>query len=335
MGKFPKKIVVIGSNSFSGSSFVVYCLSLGIEVLGMSRSPELSSVFLPYKWQKTAKSGLFKFEKLDLNHDTDKIADTINKFRPEIVINFAAQAMVAQSWEHPEHWYQTNVVGNVKLHDKLRKFDFLKKYVHVSTPEVYGNCTGKVTESNPFNPSTPYAASRAACDLHLRTFFNHYAFPVVFTRAANVYGPAQQLYRIIPRTIFCIKIGQKLQLHGGGHSMRSFIHIRDVATATLKIAQEGVAGESYHISTDMFISIRDLVELICKTMKVDFTKLVEIVDERPGKDAAYLLDSSKLRKELTWVDSIGLEEGIGETIDWINDNFEELKKQPFEYIHKE
>jgi len=117
--------------------------------------------------------------------------------------------------------------------------------------------------------------------------------------------------------------------------MRSFIHIRDVATATLKIAQEGVAGESYHISTDMFISIRDLVELICKTMKVDFTKLVEIVDERPGKDAAYLLDSSKLRKELTWVDSIGLEEGIGETIDWINDNFEELKKQPFEYIHKE
>lgn len=331
----PKKIVVIGSNSFSGSSFVAYCLSLGIKVLGISRSKELPAVFLPYKWQNLDKTGLFNFEKLDLNHDTEKISGTIYKFHPEYIVNFAAQAMVAQSWEHPEHWYQTNVVGNVKLHDRIRKFDFLKKYVHVSTPEVYGNCIGKVTELIPFNPSTPYAASRASCDLHLRTFFNQYKFPVVFTRAANVYGPAQQLYRIIPRTIFCIKIGRKLQLHGGGHSTRSFIHIRDVATATLKIAQNGIPGEAYHISTDSHISIRGLVESICKIMAVDFSKLVEVVDDRPGKDAAYLLDSSKLRKELAWVDSIGLEDGIGETIDWINDNFEELKKQPFEYIHKE
>jgi dTDP-glucose 4,6-dehydratase len=303
--------------------------------LGISRSQELPAVFLPYKWKETTESDLFKFEKLDINHDTDKIANTIYKFHPDYIVNFAAQAMVAQSWEHPEHWYQTNVVGNVKLHDKIRKFDFLKKYVHVSTPEVYGNCTGKVTEQMSFNPSTPYAASRAACDLHLRVFFNQYKFPVVFTRAANVYGPGQQLYRIIPRTIFCVKIGKKLQLHGGGHSLRSFIHIRDVATATLKIAQEGVAGESYHISTDTHISIKDLVELICKMVKADFTKLVEIADERPGKDAAYLLDSSKLRKELSWTDCIRLEDGIRETIDWINDNFEELKKQPFEYVHKE
>ena len=243
--------------------------------------------------------------------------------------------MVAQSWEHPEHWYQTNVVGNVKLHDKIRNFNFLKKYVHVSTPEVYGNCTGQVTELMPFNPSTPYAASRAACDLHLRTFFNYYKFPVVFTRAANVYGPGQQLYRIIPRTILYIKLGKKLQLHGGGNSVRSFIHIRDVATATLKIAQESTIGEVYHISTDSYISIKDLVELICVMMKADFTKAVEIVDERPGKDAAYLLNSGKLRKELGWADRIKLEDGVHETIDWVNDNFEELKKQPLENIHKE
>ena len=335
MVELPKKIAVLGSNSFSGSSFVAYCLTLGIEALGISRSPEPASVFLPYKWQLAANSGSFKFERFDLNHDTDKIADTIYKFHPEYIVNFAAQAMVAQSWEHPEHWYQTNVIGNARLHDRIRKFDFLKKYVHVSTPEVYGNCAGQITESTPFNPSTPYAVSRAACDLHLQTFFNQYKFPVVLTRAANVYGPAQQLYRIIPRAIFCIKIGKRLQLHGGGHSRRSFIHIRDVATATLKIAQAGVAGDTYHISTDLHISIRALVELICKMMKADFTKLVEIVDERPGKDAAYLLDSSKLRRQLAWADCIRLEDGIRETIDWINDNFEELKKQPLEYIHKE
>ncbi len=330
-----EKIAVIGSNSFSGASFVAYCLSLGMEILGISRSHEPSNVFLPYKWDNINKSGTFRFEKLDINHDTDKIIGSIQKFRPDFIINFAAQAMVAQSWEYPEHWYQTNVIGNVKLYDKIRNFNFLKKYVHVSTPEVYGNCVGEVTESMPFNPSTPYAVSRAACDLHLRTYFNYYKFPVVFTRAANVYGLGQQLYRIIPRTIFYIKLGNKLQLHGGGHSTRSFIHIRDVATATLKIAQKGMAGQAYHISTDLHISIRDLVELICKMMKADFTKLVEIVDERPGKDAAYLLDSSKLRKELGWADRVKLEDGIGETIDWVNGNFEELKKQPLEYIHKE
>lgn len=117
--------------------------------------------------------------------------------------------------------------------------------------------------------------------------------------------------------------------------MRSFIHIRDVAEATLKIAQKGLTGEVYHISTGLYISIRELVELICKMMDADLTKLVEIVDERPGKDAAYLLDSDKLRKELNWADRISLEDGIRETITWVNDNFGELKKQPSEYIHKE
>lgn len=335
MSKVCEKIVVLGSNSFSGASFVAHCLSQEMEILGISRSREPAEVFLPYKWDNINKAGIFRFEKFDINYDTDKIAGTIEKFRPDYIINFAAQAMVAQSWEYPQHWYQTNVVGNVKLHDKIRHFNFLKKYVHVSTPEVYGNCAGRITESMSFNPSTPYAVSRAACDLHLRTFFNQYKFPVVFTRAANVYGPGQQLYRIIPRAIFYIKLGKKLQLHGGGHSVRSFIHIRDVADATLEIAQQGLDGEAYHISTDVHISVRDLVKLICEMMKADFTKLVEIVDERPGKDAAYLLDSSRLRKELGWVDCIKLEDGIQETIDWVNDNFEELKKQPLEYIHRE
>ena len=335
MGEIRQKIAVLGSNSFSGASFASYCLSSGMEVLGISRSDEPAGVFLPYKWNNFNCPGSFRFERLDINHDTDKIAESIRKFHPDYIVNFAAQAMVAQSWGHPEHWYQTNVVGNAKLHDRIRHFNFLKKYVHISTPEVYGNCTGKVTELMPFNPSTPYAVSRAACDLHLRTFFNHYKFPVVFTRASNVYGPGQQLYRIIPRAIFYIKLGRKLQLHGAGSSVRSFIHIRDVASATMGIAQTGTAGEAYHISTDLYISIRELVELICKMMKVDFREAVEIADERPGKDAAYLLDSSKLRRDLCWTDRIGLEDGIRETMDWVSANLEELKKQPAEYVHKE
>lgn len=330
-----ERFVVLGSNSFSGASFIAVALSAGAEVLGVSRSPELHPVFLPYRWTPDAgRPERFRFEQLDLNRDTDRIVAAIEDFRPDYVVNFAAQSMVAESWLYPDQWYQTNVVANVRLHDRLRRFDWLRKYVHISTPEVYGSCSGTVTESAPFNPSTPYAASRAACDLHLMTFLKQYRFPVVFTRAANVYGPGQQLYRIIPRTILSIRLGRRLPLHGGGASVRSFIHIRDVADGTLRVARQAPPGETYHLATGRNLSIRELVELICRRLNVAFGDVVEVVGERPGKDSAYLLDSTKARQTLGWRDRIGLEEGIDETIAWVTANLDVLRHQPLEYIHK-
>lgn len=330
----PRRIAVIGSNSFSGASFVRHCLEQGLEVLGCSRSAEPAACFLPYRWLSPAQQSGFRFQQADLNLDLDRLMAALNEFKPSWVVNFAAQGMVAQSWLHPEHWYQTNVVANVLFHQRLRLADWLEKYVHVGTPEVYGSTSGKIDETAPFNPSTPYAASRAACDLHLRTFFQQYDFPVTWTRAANVYGPGQQLYRIIPRTILFVKLGRKLSLHGGGHSVRSFIHIGDVAAATLAVAQKAPAGECYHLSTDRFVSIRELVEMVCRMMGADFSKVVEIADDRPGKDAAYLLDSAKARQTLGWTDTVALETGVQETIDWVNRHFDELSHQPLDYIHK-
>lgn len=330
-----EKIFVIGSNSFSGASFIDFALREGCELFGISRSPELAAPFLPYRWDAGARSAdAFRFQQLDLNHDLEKIVAALNEFRPKYVVNFAAQAMVAESWTHPEHWYTTNVVANVKLHDRMRGMNFIEKYVHISTPEVYGSCSGNVTEEAPFNPSTPYAASRAACDLHLKTFLKNYQFPVVFTRAANVYGPGQQLYRIIPRTILFIKLGRRLKLHGAGHSVRSFIHIRDVADGTLRAARLAAPGETFHFSTPVSVSIRRLVEIICSMTGASFENVVDIVDDRPGKDAAYLLESGKARRELGWEDQVALEEGIQQTIDWVSANLTELKNQPHEYIHK-
>jgi dTDP-glucose 4,6-dehydratase len=329
----PEKAVVLGSNSFSGSHFVDYLLGQGLDVLGISRSPELSPVFLPYLWHER-NAGHFRFEQLDLNRDAARTAECIGDFKPDYVVNFVAQGMVAESWLHPEHWYQTNIVGNVQLHDRLRQFDFLKRYVHVSTPEIYGSCSGNVTEDAPFNPSTPYAASRAGCELHLRTFIKNYRFPVVFTRSANVFGPGQQLYRIIPRTILYILLGRKLPLHGGGHSVRSFIHIRDVADGTLRVARQGENGEAYHFSTTRNISIRKLVEMICDLMGAKFDDVVEVVGDRPGKDEAYLLDSSKARTRLGWKDEVELETGIQETIAWVRDNVDALSEQSLDYVHK-
>ncbi len=328
------RIAVIGSNSFSGASFARYCLTQGLEVLGTSRSVEPADCFLPYRWLPAAQQARFHFVRADLNHDLDGLMTALNNFQPAWVVNFAAQGMVAQSWVQPEHWYQTNVVANVLFHNRLRTDSWLQKYVHVSTPEVYGSTSGVIDESAPFNPSTPYAASRAACDLHLRTFFNQYQFPVTWTRSANVYGPGQQLYRIIPRTILSIKLGQKLQLHGGGHSVRSFIHIDDVAAATLAIARQASAGECYHLSTARFISIRALVEMICRLMNTDFTAVAQITDDRPGKDAAYTLDSAKARQTLNWQDTVALEDGVRATIAWVESHLEEIRRQPIDYIHK-
>ena len=327
------RFLVIGSNSFSGSSFTQHLLKEDHEVMGVSRSEEIHQVYLPYKWLENGPSG-FKFHQVDINNDLELLKTYMKEFQPEYVVNFAAQGMVAESWITPEDWYQTNVVGQVKLHNYLRTIDCIKKYVHVSTPEAYGSTDGWVTESYSFSPSTPYAVSRAACDLHLLSFFRAYKFPVVFTRAANVYGEGQQLYRIIPRALLFARLGKKLQLHGGGHSVRSFIHIDDVTDATLKIAFNGEIGDTYHISTNDTVSIRDLVAMICKMTNIPFADLVEETEDRLGKDQSYLLRSTKLRQELDWRDKISLEAGIKKTLTWVDDNLSCLQSLPMDYSHK-
>jgi dTDP-glucose 4,6-dehydratase len=325
------RVLVLGSNSFSGASFVRYLLNLGMVVKGISRSPEPTSALLPYTWDGGTS---FSFHRLDLNQDLQEIMEVIRGFRPSIVVNFASQSMVAESWQHPEDWFQTNVISTIRFHDQLRHLNFVERYVHISTPEVYGGTTGSVTEGAPLNPTTPYAVSRAACDMSLVTFFKAYNFPVVFTRAANVYGPGQQVYRIIPRTILAVLSGKRLPLHGGGASVRSFIHIRDVADCTWRVAKQGRLGEVYHISTPHTVSIKSLVEMICKKLNASFESLVDIVGDRLGKDSAYILDSQKARAELGWRESIDLESGIDETISWARSNMKELMSQPPEYIHK-
>ena len=336
-----KKVVVIGSNSFTGAHFVDFLLAppksgtlagQEFEVCGMSRSAEPSPIFLPYKTNPNRDR--FRFQQLDLNHDLDRMMKFMDEWRPEYVVNFASQSMVAESWANPDHWFMTNGVSTVRFHDQLRKRDYLNQYLHISTPEVYGSCSGNVLENAPFNPSTPYAVSRAAADMSLNSFFKNYKFPVCFTRAANVYGPGQQLYRILPRTIAFARLGKKLPLHGGGHSVRSFIHVRDVADGTLRVMLNGKMGEAYHLSTPLQISIRQLVEKTCAMMGVKLGDVVEISDDRPGKDAAYLLDSSKARTTLGWKDEIPLEQGIQETIDWVDRNIDTIRTLPLDYKHK-
>jgi dTDP-glucose 4,6-dehydratase len=325
-------VLVLASNSFSGSSFVAHLLTAGYKVIGISRSAEPPSIFALYKKHKNY--GNFIFKQADLNKDLNVISEIVIKHQIEYIFNFAAQSMVAQSWDSPEDWYQTNVVSLSLLGNLLVKEKSIKKFVNFTTPEVYGSTSGWLKESFNFAPSTPYAVSRAAGDWHLKCLFENFGFPVIFTRAANVYGPGQQLYRIIPRTILSALTGQKLSLHGGGKSIRSFIHIDDVSSALEAIMRSGVSGDSYHISTNEMISIFELVQSLADLLKVDVEELVERVPERPGKDFAYQLSSEKIRDELGWVDKIDLNAGLASTLDWAKLNLDTLRILPINYQHK-
>ena len=287
-----QKILVIGSNSFTGSHFVAEALKEGHPVWGVSRSKEPNRIFLPYRWPKKNSSYSttenYKFTRIDIKKGLKVLLELIDAVKPELIVNFAAQGMVAESWLNPTDWYKTNLVAQVALHDELRRKKYLQKYVHVTTPEVYGSTNGKwIKENNYYAPSTPYAVSRAACDLHLQR-----------------------------------------------NSERSFIYIEDVVKATLLLAKEAEPGSTWHLSTKESHTIIDLVKNIFKITNADFEKLVETVDERLGKDQSYLLDSSSIRKVHGWEDKVSLEEGLRETLNWVDKNLEVLKKLRWDYQHK-
>lgn len=325
-----QKVAVVGCNSFTGSYVIDELLAAGkSQVLGVDRE-EKSAVFLPYLKRDLAT---FRFVRIDLNRDMSVLETLLQSEQPDYVINLAALSEVAPSWEHPAQWMQTNVVALTELVNNLRRMPSLRRFVQVSTPEVYGSVTGKISEGAPLNPSTPYAASKAAFDLLLGTFFKECNFPAVLVRASNVYGAHQQLFKIIPRSIIYLKLGKLIPLHGGGQAVRSYIHVRDVARAYLAALFHGRAGEVYHVSPDETVTVRELVERLCELLGHDFSESITVHPARPGHDAVYMLNSNKARRELGWQPQVTLAEGLRETIAWIEKHWEEIRASEFEYVH--
>ncbi len=328
-----KKILIIGSNSFAGSDFIDFLLNKNFKVFGVSRRKEISKYHLRYKKNKNLNN--FQFYKINLNskRNIDKLVKIIKKNNINYIVNFAAQGMVAESWIHPDDWYLTNVVSNAILIKELTKLK-IKKFLNFSTPEVYGNTKHLIKESENFAPTTPYAISRTAQDLNLLAFYKTFNFPVVLTRAANIYGPYQQNYRIIPKIIISILTNKKIPIHGKGNTLRSFIYMQDVSEALLKILLDNTnVGKTFHISSKKFISILELTKLINKLMNVK-RKNFYFIKERDGKDLKYTLNSNKIRTKYTWSEKKDLKEGIFETIDWVKENINYFKKASLNYIHK-
>jgi dTDP-glucose 4,6-dehydratase len=333
-----KKIVVIGAGAFSGQDFVDLLLdNPEYEVIGVSRSPERSTLFLKYKAR--ADLSRYRYFQMDMNKNMPQLLDMLDAEQPQYIVNFAAQSEVAPSWEHPEHWYQTNTVALSLLVNHLRRHlakdgGWLERYLHVSSPEVYGACVGTVLETAYMNPSTPYAASKAAADFLLNVYYKQFGFPLLTVRSTNVYGARQQLFKIIPRTAIYLKLGKTIELHGGGVAVKSYIHIRDISRGELAILEKGAIGQLYHLSPDKGIAVRDVVHLICNYYGKKFEDATRTVDERPGQDAAYVIDSTLARTTLGWKSTVSFEDGINDVSRWVDEYWDEIQKQSLAYEHK-
>ena len=303
---------VLGASSFSGAAFCRHLSRIGEAYCTASRSDG----------------------SLDLNGNFSELVEALRSDAPEYIVNFAALNVVAPSWMHYEDYYRANLLGVARLARACAVLPSFKRWVQVSTPEVYGDQGVFLKEDAPYRPSTPYAVSRAALDLDLLALHRTFGFPVSITRSVNVYGPQQQPYRIIPKTVLKFLRGERLELHGGGRSTRSFIHIDDVSRSIMAVATRGRAGEVYHTSTHRQTSIRDLVRSIAEQMKMHFESLVVEVEERPGKDMAYQIDSSKIRTELGWQDQVPFDVGLKLTVEWFERTANLYADDPLEYTHR-
>lgn len=302
----------------------------GNEVLAISRSPENDDLFLPYAEKR---NGNFHFKQLHLVNDFKSLTDHLDEFAPEIVINVAALSEVALSIEAPKEYYEVNTLAVVNLCDHLRKQDYLMKYVHISSAEIFGSCKGPVHEDSIFLPSTPYAASKAAADMYINTLIKNFNFPATIIRSTNVYGKHQQLFKIIPRTVIYLKLGKTIELHGGGTAVKSFIHVRDVVNGIMKSLENGHPG-TYHFSAPSDMTVSDIVRKTCDLFGYDFENSTTVIGERKAQDGRYWLDCSKSENELGWTPKEDFDSGIRETIEWIDSNWDEIKNKPLVYIHK-
>lgn len=326
-----KKFVVIGSNCFTGSHIVDALLKETENyVIGVSRSSQPHKIFLPYTDKPLER---FRFHEIDIVRNFDILRDLLEREKPDVVINAAALSEVGLSNFQPTEYYAINTVAVVRLVDYLRQCCWLERYVHISSAEIYGSCREAISEDQLFNPSTPYAASKAAGDMHIAAAARQFDFPALVIRSTNVFGAHQQLFKIIPRSVIYIKMGRTIELHGGGLSIKSFVHIRDVVSGIHLALAAGKNGV-FHFSVPHERTIADIVRSVCDKMQVSFDQATKSVGERLGQDQRYWLDCTKAQRELKWSPEVDFDIGVEETVDWIDKNWSSIENLSLEYHHK-
>ena len=239
----------------------------------------------------------------------------VNSFKPEYIFDFASVCMVNESWDNPNYYLKVNLNSKINFIQNMHNLPFIKKFIYVSTPEIFGSTSKPVKESSLiFNPSTPYAISKLSFEQFLMAYQKNYSSKVIITRFSNFYGRGQLEHRLIPKVLKCIKSNLKFPIHGKGLTKRDFIFDEDFNNAFYKVLRKGKSGKIYHFSTNHYVSIKSVIEIICKLKNVKFKDIVHTALDRKGKDKYYFLDCNKTSKELKWKPKNNLIQGLNKTI---------------------
>lgn len=259
-----------------------------------------------------------KFEIVDIA-DKAALEELFKKYYIDSIVNFAAETHVDNSIENCDVFVQSNIVGTVNLLQLAKKY-IVRRFLHVSTDEVFGSIEeGDFNEHSPIAPRNPYSASKAAAEHFVQSFSNTYGLPTVIVNCSNNYGPYQHTEKFVARAIDTLRKGGNIPVYGNGQQVRDWIYVRDCVRAIYEVHIKGRIGERYCIGGDSTITNLDLARLILKEMNLSSDRL-EFVADRPGHDQRYSTDCSKLKDELGWKAEFTLNQGIKETIRWINEN---------------
>jgi dTDP-glucose 4,6-dehydratase len=272
----------------------------------------------------------YRYEQIHIVFEQDRLFALFDRERPDVVINFAALAY-ATSWEQSYRYYETNVVALAKMCECLMERDYLKKFLQIGTSELYGSVDHPVDENAPVKPTSPYAVSKLAADMHLETLSAVKKFPMNIIRPSNAYGPGQQVWRVLPRAVLCGLTGEKLPLQGGGEVRKSYLHSADLARAIQLIADKAEPGKIYNAGPEKPVSIREMVEIVAQEMGIPFGDLCELAPSRVGEDQQYWLDSSRIRDELGWRPQIDLRAGVRDMVTWGRKYLQAIRKEETEF----
>ncbi len=326
--------LVTGGAGFIGGNFVLDSVGRGIRVINLDA--------LTYAGNRDTLASLDGDPRHVFVHgdigDRVLASSLLSTYRPDAVINFAAESHVDRSIDGPAAFVQTNVVGTLSLLEAVRdhwrglqeadKASF--RFLHVSTDEVYGSLgdTGQFTEDTPFAPNSPYSASKAASDHLVRAFHHTYGLPVLTTNCSNNYGPYQFPEKLVPLIIARALAGEPLPIYGDGKNVRDWLYVADHCAAIRAVLEGGRVGETYNVGGDAEMQNIEVVHTICKLLdarrprtdgKPRASQIVHVAD-RPGHDRRYAIDAAKLKRELGWQPQHDFEQGIADTVDWYLDH---------------
>ena len=312
-----KKVLITGGAGFIGSNFIHYILSKynDYQVINLDKLTYAANL---ENLKDIEDNKNYRFIHGDIA-DQEFIFKLFENEKFDIVINFAAESHVDNSILNPQIFTITNILGTQVLLDACRKYN-IKRFHQVSTDEVYGELplddkSIQFTEKTPLNPSSPYSASKASADMLVKSYYRTYSLPITISRCSNNYGPYQHLEKLIPLMISKAINNDNLPVYGNGLNVRDWLHVYDHCTAIDLIIHEGKIGEIYNIGGNNEKSNIDVVKIILKELGKS-EKLIKYVNDRPGHDLRYAIDSTKIKTTLNWKPVYSFEKGILDTIKW-------------------